>query len=102
MQIQVTTDNHIQGSAELTQHVESVVESAMSRFGRRITRVEVHLADEASSAKSRDNDKSCVMEARLAGMQPITVRANGASVEQALDSAADKLEKTLDRTLGKQ
>ena len=97
MQIQVNTDNHIEGSAELTRQVEAVVEGALARFSDRITRVEVHLTDESSSSKARDNDKRCVM--RLAGLQPITVSHQGAALEQALDGAADKLAKTLDRTL---
>jgi len=101
MQIQVNTDNNIKGSEELTRHVEAVVEGALGRFGDRITRVEVHLSDESSSAKSRDNDNRCVMEARLGGLQPITVTHDAASVEQAFDGAADKLEKTLERTLGR-
>jgi ribosome-associated translation inhibitor RaiA len=101
MIIQVSTDNHIQGSAELTSQVEGVVEGALGRFGTRITRVEVHLGDESSSSKHRDDDKKCVMEARLAGLQPITVTHHAATLEQALDGAAEKLEKTLDRTIGR-
>lgn len=99
MQIQVNTDNHTAGSADLTRLVEGVVTSALSRFSTRITRVEVHLTDESSSAKSGGNDKRCVMEARLAGLQPITVTADSSSLEHALNSAADKLENTLTRTL---
>lgn len=99
MQIQVNTDNHIASGEKLTRHVGAVVEGALGRFGDRITRVEVHLTDENSSSKSGDNDKRCVMEARLAGLQPITVSDQGATVEQALDGAADKLEKSLSRTL---
>jgi len=101
MQIQVNTDNHTEGSADLTRQVEGVVEGALGRFTDRITRVEVHLTDESSSSKSRDNDMRCVMEARLAGLQPITVSADRSSMEHALSSAADKLEKTLNRTLGR-
>ena len=101
MQIQVNTDNHIEGGAELTRQVEAVVEGTLGRFARQITRVEVHLTDESSSAKARDNDKRCVMEARLRGLQPIAVSHQGATLEQALDGAADKLEQTLDRTLGR-
>jgi ribosomal subunit interface protein len=101
MQIQVNTDSHIVGGANLTRHVEEVVEGALGRFSDRITRVEVHLTDENSRSKSGDGDKRCVMEARLAGLQPITVTADGGSLDEALDSAADKLEKTLKRTLGR-
>ena len=101
MQIQVNTDNHTAGSAELTRQVEGVVEGALGRFSDRITRVEIHLTDENGSQKSGDSDKRCVMEARLGGLQPVTVSAKGSSLEQALDGAADKLEKSLKRTLGR-
>jgi ribosome-associated translation inhibitor RaiA len=101
MQIQVNTDNHTRGSAELTRQVEAVVEDALGRFGERITHVEVHLSDENSGDKTGIIDKRCVMEARLAGLQPITVSDEGSSLEQALTGAADKLEKTLKRTLGR-
>jgi ribosome-associated translation inhibitor RaiA len=101
MHIQVSTDNHTAGSDELTHQVETAVEGALGRFGDRITRVEVHLTDENGGRKSGDHDKRCVMEARLAGLQPITVSDNGASLEQALNGAAGKLEKTLKRTLGR-
>jgi ribosome-associated translation inhibitor RaiA len=101
MQTQVSTDNHIVGSAKLTRQIEAVVENTLGRFGDRITRVEVHLSDENSSQKSGENDKRCVMEARLAGLQPITVSHIGEILEQAIDGAAAKLEKTLKRTLGR-
>ncbi|MEP7273763.1 MAG: HPF/RaiA family ribosome-associated protein [Acidobacteriota bacterium] len=99
MQIQVNTDNQIQGTEELTRQVETVVEGAVGRFGERITRVEVHLSDENSSSKSGFNDKRCLMEARLAGLQPISVSHQGASIEQVLDGAADKLEQMINRTI---
>jgi ribosome-associated translation inhibitor RaiA len=99
MQVQVNTDNHIEGSAALTAHVETLVEDTFGWFGERITRVEVYLADQNSSHKGGENDKRCTMEARLAGLQPITVTHEGSTIDQALDGAADKLEKTLKRTL---
>lgn len=102
MQIQVNTTAQVRGGTELTAQVEAVVEGALGRFGDRITRVEVHLSDENSSAKPGTNDMRCVMEARLAGMQPITVSHNSATLEQAYEGAADKLEKTLNRTLERQ
>jgi len=98
MQILVNTDNHIDGGAELTAKVESAVEAAVHHLQDRITRVEVHLTDEAGE-KDRDNDMRCVMEARLAGLQPITVTASSSSIGQAIAEAADKLEKTLRRTV---
>ena len=99
MQIHVNTDNHIAGSAKLTQEVENIVKNSLDHFGDRITRVNVHFSDENSSQKFGDNDKRCVIEARLGGLQPITARHQGSSLDQALDGAADKLEKSLKRTL---
>jgi ribosome-associated translation inhibitor RaiA len=99
MQILLTTDNHITGTKDLTTFVEGVVEGTLGRFGDRMTRVEVHLSDESSAAKSSDSDKRCVMEARMAGLQPVAVRHHGATLGQALEGAAEKLEKTLDRKL---
>jgi ribosome-associated translation inhibitor RaiA len=101
MKIQVNTDNHIHGSEELTRQVVGVVEGTLDRFSNRITRVEVHLTDENSSAKSRGNDIRCVMEARPASQQPITVSHDAATLEEAVNGAAEKLEKTLDRTFGR-
>lgn len=101
MQIQVRTDNHIEGSAGLTQHVEEVVEGALERFAKQITRVEVHLTDESSAAKSGGDDKRCRIEVRLAGMQPMSVSDDGEEVGQALRGAARKMEGMLAKAIGK-
>jgi DNA-directed RNA polymerase specialized sigma24 family protein/ribosome-associated translation inhibitor RaiA len=101
MQILVNTDSHIKGSATLSQEVETTVQQALGRFADRITRVEVHLSDENSSQKFGDADKRCAIEARLGGLQPILVSHLGSSLEHAVSGAADKLEKTLKRTLGR-
>jgi ribosome-associated translation inhibitor RaiA len=100
MQIQINTDSHIEGREELLRTVETEVEGTLGRFARQITRVEVHLNDE-NSHKGGTNDKRCMMEARLAGMQPIAVTHHAATIEEAVDGAAGKLARTLDRTLGK-
>ncbi len=96
MNIQVNTDNHIEGGEELTRQVEAVVEGTLGRFGEWITRVEVQLSDESSGSKSRDNDKRCVMEARPAGQQPVSVSHQGTTVDQALKGSVKKLARLLD------
>ncbi|MBX3443099.1 MAG: HPF/RaiA family ribosome-associated protein [Planctomyces sp.] len=101
MQIQVNTDNHIDGNKRLIEFVQSAVGGALDRFASQITRVEVHLNDENSSQKSADNDHRCAIEARVAGLQPITVSHRGPSMEAALNGCTDKLVKSLDKTLGK-
>ena len=100
MQVQVHTDNHIQGSSELTGQVEDAVAGALERFGDRVTRVVVRFADE-NGQKPGTHDKRCVVEARLAGLPPITAKHLGATVAQALDGALDKLEKHIERTIGR-
>lgn len=101
MQILVNTDNYIQGDARLTEVVEEAVTNAVGRFGERLTRVEVYLSDQNSDKKIGEADKRCVLEARVAGLQPISVREFGSTIEQALDGAAEKLASTLDRHLGR-
>ena len=72
MHMQIKTDHGIEGREVLTDRVRVMVQSALSRFGKRITRVEVHQSDE-NGDKSGRGDKRCVMEARLTGRQPIAV-----------------------------
>lgn len=100
MQVQVHTDNHIEGHEQLVRQVEIDVSSILDRFADQITRVEVHLSDE-NGPKSTGDDKRCLLEARLRGLQPIPVTHHAATLELAVGGAADKLEKVLDRTLSK-
>ncbi|MEO6420597.1 MAG: HPF/RaiA family ribosome-associated protein [Polyangiaceae bacterium] len=100
MQIQVSTDSNIEGSEKFTSHVEAVVNGAVGRFSDHITRVEVHVTDEVAH-KSGQNDKRCVMEARLEGRQPTAVTHEAGTVDQALEGAANKLEKVIESTLGR-
>lgn len=96
MQVQLGTDSHIEGTVKLANYVQNLVQDTLERFERRITSVQVHLADENSGHKSGSNDKRCAMEARISGRQPLTVTATASTVDQALDSAIAKLEKALD------
>ena len=101
MQIQINTDHNIEGHEALAAQVSGVVESALSRFSDHITRVEVHLSDENSDKKGGQNDKRCVMEARLEGRQPIAVTHQAATLDEAVDGAADKLARLIESTLGR-
>jgi ribosomal subunit interface protein len=98
MHIQINTDSNIAGREELATHVKSVVERVLSRFSERITRVEVHLSDQ-NSDKSGQDDKRCMMEARLEGRQPTAVTHQADSLSAAVDGAADKLKRSLESTL---
>ncbi len=100
MQIQVHTDHNIEGHQALTDHVSGVVERALNRVSEHITRVEVHLSD-VNGDKSGPSDKRCMMEARLEGRQPVAVTHQAATLDQAVDDAADKLTRLIESTLGR-
>jgi len=101
MQIQLNTDRNIEGHEALATRVNEEVESALKRFSDRITRVEVHLSDENSDKKGGNDDMRCVMEARLEGRQPVAVTHHAATLDQAIDGAADKLASLIESTLGR-
>ena len=101
MQIQINTDHNIEGHEALASQVRGIVDSSLSQIKDHITRVEVHLSDE-SSHKSTQNDKRCMMEARLEGRHPIAVTYQAATLDQAVNGAANKLTKLLKHTLERQ
>jgi ribosome-associated translation inhibitor RaiA len=102
MKIQVNTDRHIEGGAVLKEKVGDVVARAVERFGDRITRLEVHLADVNSGVRSGPDDLRCTLEARMAGRRPVTVTHSAATIDQAVAGAAEKLQKTIARTVERQ
>lgn len=99
MQIQVNTDSSIEGDDQLIQEVQETVAGSLDRFGSRITRVEVHLSD--VNAQKGGRDTRCVMEARAAGLDPVTVDERADNVQSAVRGAAGKMERALDTRLGK-
>ncbi|MDG3004176.1 HPF/RaiA family ribosome-associated protein [Paludisphaera mucosa] len=100
MQIQVTTDNHIHGGERLIADISEGLQGALKRYDHQITRVEVHLAD-VNGPKGADNDKRCLIEARLAGHQPIVASHQAATVDESVEGASDKLFRAIETTLGR-
>ncbi|KHA74902.1 ribosomal subunit interface protein [Pseudomonas chlororaphis] len=100
MQIQVNSDNHVQGSKRLEEWVRTTIESTLDRYEEDLTRVEVHLSDE-NGDKPGPHDLRCQLEARPKGHQPISVTHKADSLEQAIDGAAEKLEHALEHLFGK-
>lgn len=100
MQVQFNTNESVDGHEALRSHAEDVVRRTLGRFGEQITRVEVHVSD-VNGSRAGDNDKRCLMEARLAGRDPIAVTELAGSVHQALDGAAQKLKRSVDSAIGK-
>jgi ribosome-associated translation inhibitor RaiA len=100
MQIQINTDKNVTGSKELIASSTALISEELSRFSQQITRVEVHLSDEDGS-KDGDNDMRCMIEARLAGMNPVAVTNQANTHERALDGAIDKLKTSLEKITGR-
>ncbi|MEO5603491.1 MAG: HPF/RaiA family ribosome-associated protein [Cyclobacteriaceae bacterium] len=100
MNIQINTDNNIEGSARMSAYFTETLEQAFSRFDDQITRLEVHLSDENGN-KGGVDDKRCLLEARLKGLKPVVVTHHAETIDSAISGAAEKLKKTLDSTIGK-
>jgi hypothetical protein len=100
MQIQVHTDNHIDGHETLTSWATGEVTSALSRHSGHITRVEVHLSEE-NGHKGGQSDKRCAMEARVEGRAPLAVTNHADNLHQAVTGAAEKLNRLIDSSLGR-
>ncbi|HQU59493.1 MAG: HPF/RaiA family ribosome-associated protein [Phaeodactylibacter sp.] len=100
MTIQFNTGNNITGSEEQSAPLIALISDGLSRFSAQITRLEVHLSDEDGN-KDGLNDKRCMIEARLEGMQPIAVTSHANTHEQAVEGAIDKLMTSLETILGR-
>lgn len=100
MQIQFNTDHNIEGSQALAQRVETELRDKLHRFADRVTRVEVHVTD-VNSGKAGDDDKRCVMEARISGRAPLSVTHSADSVGHAIEGASGKLERAVEHVFAK-
>ena len=100
MKIEVNTDRHIESSQRLIDYCKSTLEAEFSRFDEFITRIDVHLSDE-NGAKGGDNDKRCLLEAKLKGLSTVTTSNNASNIDDALSGAIDKMSSVLDSTISK-
>lgn len=100
MQVQVNTDDSIQGGEALVQWVRDEASSRLARFKEHLTRLEVFLTD-VDGAKSGVNDKRCRLEARVAGRQPVAVTAEADKMAAAFIAAVEKLARAVQADLGR-
>jgi ribosome-associated translation inhibitor RaiA len=100
MKIQFNTDKNASVSEELRESLTVLISEPLKRFDNQITRLEVHLSDEDGS-KNGHNDKRCLLEARLEGLQPVAVTDQADSYEKAVKGAVDKMKTSLRSTLGR-
>jgi ribosome-associated translation inhibitor RaiA len=95
MFIQFHTDNYISATDEVTAALSESIAHTLDRFSHQVSSVQVYLSDE-NAKKPGQNDKRCVLEARLDGMEPIAVTGRAATIDQALKTALDKMKTSLD------
>ena len=100
MIILVNTDKNIEGNERMRNYFSSVIENTLDRFAAHITRVETHLSDENSLREGPD-DKRCLIEARVKGLQPIAVTHKAETLAEAVIGAAEKMKSTLETTIAK-
>jgi len=100
MEIQVNTDNTIEGSERMTAYFTETLKEALSRFEDRIADVQVHLSDE-NGKKESGNDKRCLLKVRLKGLKNVVVTNNADTIDIAVSGAIDKLIKSIDGSIEK-
>ena len=101
MHILLHSDPNTDGGDLMVEHLQKVVQDAMARFAERVTRVEAHLSDINSQAKSSDDDIHCTLEARLVGLDAIAVKDQASNAHQAIEGAVRKLKRAVGTALAK-
>ena len=99
MEINVNTDNTIDRHQGLDERVREAVEASVGRF-EQVRRVDVHLSNQ-NGQKHADGDNYCMMEARVAGYEPVVVNAHAENLHLSISGAAGKLKRALDSALGR-
>ncbi len=100
MTIQFNTDRNLTLHDQFRDRLTTHVTEKLSRFSDHITRLEVHLSDD-NGGKNGQDDKKCLLEARVEGRPPIAVTANANNYEQAVDGALDKIKSSLEKLSGR-
>ncbi|MEH3112512.1 HPF/RaiA family ribosome-associated protein [Pedobacter terrae] len=100
MTIQLNTDKNLTIHQEYEEKINNQLNEGLSRFSDLITRLEVHLSDENGSKDGLD-DKRCLLEAKVAGKDPIAVTNLGNTYDLAITGALSKLKSALEKVAGK-
>ncbi len=100
MQVQINTDNHLQGTQPFTTGLEEGLRASLGHWVDRITQIEVYLSD-VNARKGGEADKHCKLEARVAGRPVLSVTDAAATFAQAVQGATSKLRHALEHDLGK-
>ena len=100
MTIQINTDKNLTVHESFGAKLHNLLSEELSRYSENITRLEVHLSDE-NGHKDGQNDKRCMIEARLEGRQPIAVKDLANTHDLAVSGAIEKLKSSLEKIMGR-
>lgn len=100
MQFQFNSDNQTDGDTGMAARAEEITRARLGRIEDRLTRVEVHVGD-VNGPRGGDDDKRCAVEARPAGMAPISATHQASNIDAAVAGAADKVLAAYDRQIGR-
>lgn len=101
MDIQFNSDNAVDGSGDLADQVRERIHAKLdTRFGSRLTRVEVHVRD-VDGTSNRPDGIEATIEARPANGAPVAVTAQGREPLDAVNSALGPMVSRLDAMFGK-
>jgi ribosome-associated translation inhibitor RaiA len=99
MQIQLNSAQGVAMSPALEQHINQQLQSVQTRFGEKLTRIEVYLTD-VNGPKGGVN-KQCKLEARPRGGDPLMAESLHENAYDAVSGAAKRLETVLGSHFGK-
>lgn len=101
MDIRFNSDNAIEGSADMAEAVqERLTERLETRFGSRLTTIEVHVRD-VDGDSNRADGVEARLEARPRNGDPIFVAERGEKPLDAVNAALGTLVTRLDSVFGK-
>ena len=86
-------------SQALFAHAERRIQSSLERFSRRIRRVSIRLWDENGPKGGRD--MRCRVHVSLGPYGEVFIEQHDADMYAAIDRAADRVKRTVRRTLNK-
>ncbi len=100
MLIEFNTDKNIEGGQKLADYFTQTLQEDLNRYDDMITRLVVHLGDENANKKG-ENDKRCLLEARIKNAQPVAVTEFADTIQKAVKGATDKLASVLEKAAEK-
>jgi hypothetical protein len=101
MQVLLNSDTQIKDHRAMTSYLETVLVESLGRFGGRVLRVDAHLSDDNSAAKTDVDDIHCTLEAQVTGLAPVIAKDKAATSHQAIQGAVGKLERAIAHAIGK-